>query len=168
MTGRGMGGITLIELVIAMAIIGVLAWIAYPRLDAVHQIRLATASRRLAADLRYAQGRSIGERTVHGILFEPAAGRYTVFAPTAARPVPDPADRARPLRVGFGTPDDPAGISIALASFGRTPGVTFDFLGVPRDTAGVELEAPGRVVLRSQGVAETVLVEPGTGKVTIR
>jgi len=168
MSARAMGGITLIELVIAMAIIGILAWVAYPRLESVHEIRLGTAVRRLAADIRYAQGRSIGERTVHGILFEPAAGRYTVFAPTAAMPVPDPADRGRPLRVDFGRRDDAAGVTIAQASFGRTPGVTFDFLGVPRDTAGRELEAPGRVVLRSQGVAETVFVEPGTGRVTIR
>jgi prepilin-type N-terminal cleavage/methylation domain-containing protein len=162
------GGFSLVELVVVIAIMGILAWVAYPRFAAVYEIKLGAASRRVAADLRYAQGRSIGDRQVHGILFEPSSARYTVFAPTAASPVTDPADRGRPLRVDFTARTEYQGVSIASASFGRTHGVTFDYFGVPRDTAGVELSSPGRIVLRYQDTSDTIEVSPGTGKVTIR
>jgi prepilin-type N-terminal cleavage/methylation domain-containing protein len=168
MSARHPLGFTLVELILVLAILGILAWTAYPRFAAVYEIELGAAARRLAADLRYAQGRSISARTVHGVLFEPAAGRYTVFAPDPAHPVPDPADRGRPLRVDFGPAGRPGGIALASARFGGTPGVTFDSFGVPRDAAGRELAAPGLVVLRSGDAADTIAVAPATGRVTVR
>ena len=60
------------------------------------------------------------------------------------------------------------GVSIASAAFGSTSGVKFDFFGVPLDTAGAELSAPGRVVLLYRGYADTVEVSPGTGAVSVR
>ncbi len=103
MTARTAAGFSLVELVVVLAIIGILAWVAYPR---------------FAAEF---------------------------------------AHRA-----------EYQGVSIASATFGGTSGVTFDFFGVPRDAAGVELMFPGRVVLRYQDVSDTIEVSPGTGKVTIR
>jgi type II secretion system protein H len=161
-------GFTLLELIVVMVIIGITAWIAYPKLSALNDIKLDAAARRVAADLRYAQNQSIGKRSVHGILFEPSAGRYTVFSPTTATAVTDPANRARPLRVDFVSGGEFQGIAIASAAFGTSRGVTFDFFGVPRDTAGVELAATGRVILTYQGGADTIDVTPGTGKVILR
>ena len=161
-------GFTLLELVVVMAIIGITAWIAYPKLSALNDIKLDAAARRVAADLRFAQNRSIGKRSVHGILFEPAAGRYTVFSPTTASPITDPANPARPLRVDFLAGGPLQGVAITSAAFGTTRGVTFDYFGVPRDTAGVELAATGRVILTYQGDADTIDVTPGTGKVVVR
>jgi prepilin-type N-terminal cleavage/methylation domain-containing protein len=160
-------GFTLLELIVVMTIIGILAWVAYPKLSALNDIKLDGAARRVAADLRYAQNQSIGKRSVHGVLFEPAARRYTVFSPTTASPVTDPANRARPLRVDF-SGGEFQGVSIASAAFGTTRGVTFDYFGVPRDTAGVDLAATGRIILTYQGGADTIDVTPGTGKVIIR
>ena len=54
------------------------------------------------------------------------------------------------------------------AAFGTTPGITFDYFGVPRDTAGVDLTTAGVVVLSYQGSSDSVLVAPQTGTVTIR
>ena len=164
----GAGGFTLTEMVVVITILGILAWVAYPKLTATSEIKLDAAARRVAADLRYAQNRSIGTRVVHGLLFEPAQARYTVYAPTPATPVIDPADRARPLRVDFVRRVEYQGVTIASASFGTSPGVSFDYFGVPRDTAGTDLAAVGRVVLSYQGLTDTILVAPGTGKVTIR
>ena len=161
-------GFTLFELIVVMTIVGILAWLAYPKLSALNDIKLDGAARRVAADLRYAQNQSIGKRSVHGVLFEPAAGRYTVFSPTTASPVTDPANRARPLRVDFVSGGEFQGVTIASAAFGTTRGVTFDYFGVPRDTAGVDIAATGRVILTYQGGADTVDVTPGTGKVIIR
>ncbi|HYJ34118.1 MAG TPA: GspH/FimT family pseudopilin [Candidatus Binatia bacterium] len=164
----GAGGFTLVELALGITIIAILAWIAYPKIAAMSEIRLDATARRVAADLRYAQNRSIGTRMVHGLYFEPSAGRYTVFAPTPATPLVDPADRARTLRVVFNQKIEYRGVTVLAASFGATPAVSFDYFGVPRDSAGVELSTPGRVILSYQGVNDTVEVAPGTGAVTIR
>ena len=161
-------GFTVIELALVIALIGILAWIAYPKFASVYEVKLDAAAGRVAGDLRYAQSRAIGTRTVHGVLFEPAQSRYTVFAPGPAAPVSDPADPGHALRVDFTAKKEFQGVSIASASFGSTRGVKFDFFGVPLDTSGAELAAPGRVVLSYQGYTDTVEVSPGTGAVTVR
>ncbi|HEX7078191.1 MAG TPA: prepilin-type N-terminal cleavage/methylation domain-containing protein [Candidatus Eisenbacteria bacterium] len=161
-------GFTLVEAVIVMTLLGILAWVAYPKLTATGEIRLDAAARRVAADLRYAQSRAIGTRVVHGLLFETGANRYTVYAPTVATPAVDPGDRAKPLRVDFARRTEYKGVTLVSATFGATSGVSFDYFGVPRDTSGVDLAASGRVVLTYQGLSDTVLVAPGTGKVTVK
>ncbi len=165
---NGRQGVTMIELTIVITILGIVAWIAYPKLAPYYEIKLDAAARRVASDLRYAQNRAIGRRVVHGVLFEPAAGRYTVFAPNVASPVTDPADRAQTLRVDFNSSPAFKGVAISSATFGTTPGITFDYFGVPRDTAGVDLAATGRVVLTYQGASDTIDVTPTTGKVSVR
>lgn len=161
-------GFSLVEMVIVITIVGILAWLAFPSFDAFYEIRLDAAARRVAADLRYAQNQTIGKRVIHGVLFETALARYTVFAPTPTTPVVDPADRSRSLRVDFNTKTEFQGVSITSATFGTTPGVKYDFFGVPRDTAGVELAATGRVILTYQGASDTIDVTPQTGKVVVR
>lgn len=168
MTPRADRGFTMVELVLVLTILGLLAWIAYPKFATYYEIKLDAAARRLAADLRYAQSQSIGTRKTHGLLFEPARGRYTVFSQTPATPVTDPADRSKPLQVDFSTRTEYQGVVLASAAFGSTPGVRFDYFGVPLDTAGVELASPGRVVLTYQGYADTIEVTPATGKVTVK
>ena len=161
-------GFTLTELIVMLSIIGILAWLAYPKMSAMDEIKLDAAARRLAADLHYAQGQAISKRSMHGILFEPSIERYTVFSPTSSTPVTDPADRARPLRVDYTSRTEFQGVLISSASFGTTPGVKFDYFGVPRDTAGTDLSTTGRVILSYKGASDTIDVAPQTGSVTIR
>lgn len=164
----GSGGFSLTELIIIISILGILSWLAYPKVVAMDEIKLDTAARRLAADLRYAQSLAMSKRVIHGLLFEPALERYTVFAPSSGSPITDPADRARPMTVDYTSRAEFRGVLIQSAAFGTTPGVTFDYFGVPRDTSGVDLTSDGRVVLSYQGVTDTVLVAPQTGMVTVR
>jgi prepilin-type N-terminal cleavage/methylation domain-containing protein len=168
MTARSGDGFTMVELVLVITLLGLLAWIAYPKFATFYEIKIDAAARRVAADVRYAQSQAIATRKVHGLLFEPGLGRYTVFAPAPATPVTDPADRSKPLRVDFATKTEYQGVTLSSASFGTTPGVKFDYFGVPLDTSGVELAATGRVVLTYQGYADTIEVSPGTGKVTVK
>jgi prepilin-type N-terminal cleavage/methylation domain-containing protein len=161
-------GFTLTELIVILSIVGILSWLAYPKMAAMDEIKVDVAARRLAADLRYAQSLAMSKRVIHGILFEPALERYTVFAPTTATPITDPADRARAMSMDYTSRTEFRGVLIQSATFGTTPGVTFDYFGVPRDTGGADLTTSGRVVLTYQGVTDTVIVAPQTGMVTTR
>ncbi len=165
MTDRGF---TLTELTVMVVILGVLSWIAYPKMAAMDEVKLDAAARRIAADLRYAQGLAMSRRVIHGLLFDPAQEKYTVFAPDAATPITDPADRARTLVVDYTTRTEFKGVLVQSAAFGTTPGITFDYFGVPRDTAGVDLTSQGVVVLTYQGNTDSILVAPQTGTVTVR
>jgi len=167
MRGRA-AGFTMIELALVVTILGLLVWVAYPRFETYYEVKLDAAARRVAADLRYAQNRSIGTRTAHGVLFEPALGRYRVYASTPATPAVDPGDPGKPLLVDFNSGGEFRGVVIESASFGSTPGVQYDYFGVPLDTARVELASAGRVVLTCGGYADTVEVAPGTGRVAVR
>ena len=160
-------GFTLVELSIVITIVAILSWLAYPSLGSIDEIRLDAAARRVAADLRYAQNRAIGSRTIHGVRFDAGAGRYVVYAGNSGAAIVNPADRGKNLVVTFDALAETRGVGIESASFGATPGVTFDFYGVPRDSAGVELIAPGRVVLLFQGRRDTVEVAPQTGAIRV-
>jgi len=161
-------GFSLTELIVIITILGILSWLAFPKMSAMDEIKLDAAARRLAGDLRYAQSLAMSRRVIHGILFDPALGKYTVFAPNAATPITDPADRARTMFVDYTSRTEFKGVLVQSATFGTTPGVTFDYFGVPRDTAGVDLSSAGTVVLTYQGQSDTVFVAPQTGMVTVR
>jgi len=161
-------GFSLTELIVIIAILGILSWLAFPKMSAMDEIKLDAAARRLAGDLRYAQSMAMSRRVIHGVLFDPALGKYTVFAPNPATPITDPADRARTMVVDYTSRTEFKGVLVQSAAFGTTPGVTFDYFGVPRDTAGVDLSSTGIVVLTYQGQTDTVFVAPQTGMVTVR
>ena len=165
MTSRGF---SLTELIVIITILGILSWLAFPKMSAMDEIKLDAAARRLAGDLRYAQSLAMSRRVIHGVLFDPALGKYTVFAPNPATPITDPADRARTMVVDYTSRTEFKGVLVQSATFGTTPGVTFDYFGVPRDTAGVDLSSTGIVVLTYQGQTDTVFVAPQTGMVTVR
>ncbi|HET9951958.1 MAG TPA: GspH/FimT family pseudopilin [Candidatus Eisenbacteria bacterium] len=167
MTGLHAEGFTLVEIVVVITLLAILSWLAYPSLGAIGEIRLDAAARRVASDLRYAQNRAIGSRTVHGVRFDVGGGSYSVYAAGAGPAVVNPADRGKSLAVSFASLAETRGVRIESAAFGATPGVTFDFYGVPRDSAGVELGSPGRVVLVYQGRRDTVEVAPQTGAIEV-
>ena len=160
-------GFTFIEIVIVITLVAILAWLAFPSLGALGEMRLDAAARRVASDIRYAQNRAIGSRSVHGVRFDVSANRYIVYAGNSGDAIVNPANRGQNLVVSFAALTETRGVTIESASFGTTPGVTFDYYGVPRDSAGVDLAAAGRVVLLYQGQRDTVQVAPQTGAVQV-
>ena len=159
-------GLTLIELVLMISIVGILAVLAVPERSVFEDAKLHAAARRLVSDLRYAQSRSVSTRASHRVVFDPAAARYAVTRDAA--PVVDPADRGRALAMDYRDHDEFRGIAIESASFGGGSVVSFDVLGAPRTASGASLASPGTVVLRYAGETVAVDVAPGTGLASIR
>ncbi|HET9941400.1 MAG TPA: prepilin-type N-terminal cleavage/methylation domain-containing protein [Candidatus Eisenbacteria bacterium] len=165
---RAARGFTLVELVLIISILGLLVVIAVPDRSAVDEVSLRSAARRLASDLRYAQGQSIARRIRHGVRFEPAEKRYEVVATGRGEPIEDPGARGHALVVSFKDPSVAHGVTLVSASFDGAPEVSFDYFGVPSNIAGREIRRPGLVVLACGGMTSSVEIAPGTGKVTVR
>lgn len=161
-------GLTLVELVLLISIVGVLAMLAVPERSVFEDAKLHAAARRLVSDLRYAQSRSVSTRSSHRVVFDPGAARYAVTTRDRATPVADPADRGRALAMDYRTHDEFRGIVIESASFGGGSEVSFDLLGAPRTASGASLTSPGSVVLRYAGETVAVDVAPSTGLASIR
>ena len=167
-SNRAARGFTLVELVLIISILGLLVVIAVPDRSAVDEVSLRSAARRLASDLRYAQGQSIARRIRHGVRFELAEKRYEVVATGRGEPIEDPGARGHALVVSFKEPSAAHGVTLVSASFDGAPEVSFDSFGVPSNVAGREIRRPGIVVLACGGMTSSIEVAPGTGKVTVR
>lgn len=165
---RAARGFTLVELVLIISILGLLVVIAVPNRSGVDDVSLRAASRKLASDLRYAQGQSIARRIRHGVRFEVGEKRYEVVATGRGEPIEDPGARGHALVVSFKNPSAAHGVTLVSASFDGSPEVSFDSFGVPSNIAGREIRRPGLIVLACGGMTSTVEVAPGTGKVTVR
>lgn len=152
-------GLTVIELVLVIIIVGLLAGVTVPRFEAFYSIDLASAARTLAADIRYAQSQAIAERTRYGIIFDPAAEAYTVYRNTPATPALDPLAPGRIMKRRL------RGVDLIAASFDGGTAVEFDGLGVPYAASGAELVQRGRVLLAEGGISDTVAIYPLTGRV---
>jgi len=107
------GGLTLIELVIALAVLAVLGALALPTLSArLQQQRLGTAAEMMVADINEARFEAARQgRTIH-IVMQPGAGWCWSVATTATCPCgQNQACELRSSRVG-----DHAGVALVQGS----------------------------------------------------
>lgn len=154
-------GFSLMELVIVIAISGVLAFVSYPALSRIGGFGLKAAGRGLAADLEFAKNRAISTHTVCGASFDATGDAYTLFTGTPATPL------QHPLRPGQSYVVRLAGqrVDLVSASFGGGAEVRFDALGQPLDSANQPYTAQGRVILARGADRDTVRVDAFTGGV---
>ncbi len=73
-------GFTLVELMVVMALIGILTGIAFPNILAyLPTFRLHSAARQVMTDLNYARGRAASLNEKFKIVFSPGTGKYEVM-----------------------------------------------------------------------------------------
>jgi type IV fimbrial biogenesis protein FimT len=145
-------GLSLTELVVVLAIIGILSAIAVPRYAAsLVNYRLDAAARRIAADLEIARSQALTTSQSQAVVFNVAAGTYQMTGVLALD------RRSTNYSVALGS--DPYFVKLLSANFGGNSTVTFDAYG--------GADASGTVVLEAGGIQKTVALDRYTGKATV-
>ena len=145
-------GVSLLELVLVLAIMGVLAAIAVPRFASANiRYRLDLAARRVKTDLATAQRLARITSASRCVYFYPSAGAYRL--PEMRHP-----DDSR-LVYQVELADDPYDVSIVSADFDGDGNIVFDGYGRP--------DSGGSVTLRAGGSMATVTVDADTGQASI-
>ena len=160
-------GFTLIELVMIIAILGILAVALMPKTTAEPRVRLEAECKKIALDLRYAQEMALAQQVRFGISFDTANEAYFVYRVNIATKARDPQTRNN-FDVSFSQLNEFKGIDISSTNFSNK--VEFDSTGAPYDGNGVILSSQGVINLQTVGGAysRTVRIEPKTGKVSIQ
>ena len=134
-------GMTLIEIILVMVIVGILAATLIPRFDFTISTKASVdgAAYMIASDIRYAQEWAMANRVSKTVTFTNASSVYTF----------------NPASTGM----DPSG-QLSGATIGTTVTFTFNSLGEP--TAG----GGSSVTVSAGGITRTITVTQYTGKVT--
>lgn len=143
------GGFTLLELVLTIAIIGLLALLVMPRLlNAYPRLAAKSEGIRLRADLAYAQQLAIAHNQTHRVTFDTGGERVSIYRVEGAPPHGLISERTLT-----------GGVDLVGCSFAGGY-VEFNSLGEPSEGGSVLLRGAG-------GETVTVTVAPGTGLVTV-
>jgi prepilin-type N-terminal cleavage/methylation domain-containing protein len=141
-SGQEGGGFTLAELVVVLAIVGVLALVAAPRYAAsITRYRADVSARRVKADVEQARTRARSTSQAVDMAFDASTESYTINGATGL-------DRSSTYVVELDEP--PYDAEIVLADFGGATTLSIDGYGV--------CAATGRVVIRSGSEYRTVFV----------
>ncbi len=99
--GRGVAarGFTLVELLVVLAIIGLVLGLALPQLRELSGVELRSAARRLAGAARYASEQAAVRKSPHRIRFDFEQRAYRVEVAEGDRWLPDPATLGAAVRL---------------------------------------------------------------------
>jgi general secretion pathway protein H len=153
-------GFTLIELVVVLAIIGMVMMLVVPRLPSTDSENLKISARTLASTLRYMQDRAATARTTYYLDIEPGTDSIKIFEASAVESDKSPEDpllKQRPIKEGIVISD------VIIPRLGKvTDGqlrLTIGMGGL-RDFTIIHLQSP-------DGIFWTVMAFPSSGKVKL-
>lgn len=153
-------GFTLIELVVVLAIIGMVMALVFPRLPSSESENLKVSARTLASTLRYLQDRAATGRTTYYLLMEPGTDSIKVLESAADGSDKEPDDtllQKRPIKEGIQVAD------VIIPRLGKlTEGQVRLTVGMGglRDFVDIHLRS-------ADGSFWTVMAFPSSGKVKI-
>ena len=159
-------GFTLMETIMVMVIAVILAAVVAVRWSPFDTIKLNSATRKVAADIRYAQKVAISTQTRAAILFN--ANGYDIYQNYASViPAPSPGDPCSDsggnFQVAFnaGRCSNYSGVTITLPA--ANP-IAFNTLGTPVDSGGTAIA--NQTVTVTYNGTQQITVEAGTGRVS--
>ena len=162
-------GFTIIELVIVIVLLGIMAVAVSISLAPSSAIRLDTAAKKVAADLRYARSTAFSFAKWHGISFQAdPVNIYTVYQTngTTDATIKDPASLGSNFIVNI--PALYGGVSIVSANIAGGSKVEFSPIGVPyNDIKGAAIVSAGTITLQYMGNTKTISITPNTGYISI-
>jgi prepilin-type N-terminal cleavage/methylation domain-containing protein len=150
-------GVTLIEVLIVVSIMGLAASIVVPTLIQPGQLTIQAASRLVVSDLLTAQNEAVGQASARRLVFDVAGNGYRLTdgaGATVALPW-----MKQGYSVSFANDRRFSGIALVSADFGGNSWVQFDELG--GTTTG------GTIEIAAQGYRYIISVRPFTGRVTV-
>ncbi len=154
----GPAGVTLVELLIVIAILGILAGAGFSAISGnTSETALEEGLRRMAADLSYAQTMAVASGSPHTVAFHPGNDTYTLLG--AGSPLLHPVTRADYL-VRLDVEFRGSGLNIVACSFAGADTLRFLGSGIPA--------AGGSVTLRSGTAQGTLAVSSSTGRISWR
>jgi len=157
---RCRGGYTLIEVLIVVAILGIVSAVVVPQMLAAGSLGVQAAARIIVADMLFAQNDAIAQQRVRKVVFEPANERYYLTdendAILSAR---WKSGAANNYVVDFTEDQRFQGVVIVSADFSGSQTLQFDALGGPLNGGTVEIEFQNR--------RYRVTVAAFTGRVTV-
>lgn len=111
-------GFTLIELLVVLVIISLASAFVFPRLSApIENLTLKTASKKIAATLRFARSRAVSEKITRISAFDFNNNRLIIFSDEKNRPAGE--DKLLPDRQAKITYDFPKGVFLKKAVVGE-------------------------------------------------
>lgn len=173
-SSRGrLGGYTLIELLIVVAILGLAGALVVPQIGQPDELAVQAAVRRVISDLSFAQSDALAHQELRRVHFY-EDGRGYVILRDPFDPATDyiydplgPGGAQSPYVVDFTAEDRFEGITVESAAIDGTERfVTYDELGGTLSPAGTP-GTGGAVILRSTTRRYRISIAPFTGKLTV-
>ncbi len=149
-------GLTFIDVIITVMIMGILATVAAPKfLDSLTRYKVEAAARQVAADLKHARHHAKTIGATQSVVFTPAADTYDL-------PGMNDINRAgQPFSVDLAKTGYAAQlVSVSFGPLGTDTTVVFDMYGRP--------DYGGSVVVQTGSEQRTIDVDGATGNVTIQ
>jgi prepilin-type N-terminal cleavage/methylation domain-containing protein len=163
-------GFTIIELVIVIVLLGIMAMAVSITLTPSSSIRLDTAAKRVAADLRYAKSTAFSYSKWYGVTFQTdPTNTYTVFQTngTMDATIKDPASLGNNFIVNI--PALYGGVTLSSVNIAGGSKVEFNPVGTPyNDKNGTAISSAGAITLQYLGNTKTIYITPNTGYISIQ
>jgi len=161
-------GFTLIELIMVLTVVGVLAFIAWPRMSQ-NTLELSSQAEQVASEIRYAQSLSMTRGAALG-----SQGRYCIiFTATGYQFRQNNNSYGTPCTIAVNHPATSSSAAIVLSgstavSTTNLTGnyIEFDTKGQPTSFTAAATDAT--IVLTAAGGPRTVVISPVTGKTKVQ
>lgn len=157
---------TLIELLIAIVLLGIASAVVIPSIGSADALKVQSAVRAIVADINAAQSEALATQRGRAIVFDVTNNKYQIIEVngTTLNPAQDLIREVRLVTTGSGLTG-----TIASADFGGTGTLVFDELGGPVTGPGSSTPGAGGTI-RVTGFGSTfqLTVEAYTGRVTVQ
>ncbi|MDD5382103.1 MAG: GspH/FimT family pseudopilin [Candidatus Margulisbacteria bacterium] len=161
---------SLVEIIIVMAIIGIISIGAFVLIAPYKTLKLDAAAKKIAADLQYARNLALTTSEWYGVSFNTdPTNSYTVYKTdgTIDTITEDPSRLGKNFIVNLN--EIYKGVILKSVDISGGRQIEFHPLGKPYDDHnGLAITATGTISVEYSGSAKTIIITPNTGEISIQ